>query len=214
MVGLIRKDLNQLKYNWFKWYIISLGIFSLILINYYLKTNSVIYITFISLLMINNIQSLFIKDTSNGWLKWIQSLGIKSTVVICARYATLLLVCNFSAIISLLYMLIGIKWLYGMSMQNIYIICGSAFFISIIYGLIVLPFLYAFEQNGLTIAVIAIFGVCFCLIKFTKITVELSRFFKNFSTSEIISIAVIIIIIFLLISYLVSYNIYIYKNRA
>ena len=111
-------------------------------------------------------------------------------------------------------MLIGIKWLYGMSMQNIYIICGSAFFISIIYGLIVLPFLYAFEQNGLTIAVIAIFGVCFCLIKFTKITVELSRFFKNFSTSEIISIAVIIIIIFLLISYLVSYNIYIYKNRA
>lgn len=137
MVGLIRKDLNQLKYNWFKWYIISLGIFSLILINYYLKTNSVIYITFISLLMINNIQSLFIKDTSNGWLKWIQSLRIKSMVVICARYATLLLVCIFSAIINLLYMLIGIKCLYGMSMQNIYIICGSAFFISIIYGLFI-----------------------------------------------------------------------------
>lgn len=77
-----------------------------------------------------------------------------------------------------------------------------------------MDYLYAFEQNGLTIAVITIFGVCFCLIKFTKITVELSRFFKNFSTSEIISIAVIIIIIFLLISYLVSYNIYIYRNRT
>ncbi|MDN5583343.1 MAG: ABC-2 transporter permease, partial [Lactobacillus sp.] len=86
MLGLMLKDYYQLGDKWFK-KIYLLGVsFSLIIATIFLKSDSWIVATLISMIMINSIQSLFLSDNKNNWINFLTTLSIKKSISVLARY--------------------------------------------------------------------------------------------------------------------------------
>ena len=205
MKGLVQKDIYQLTSSWFRPVRIFFVIAVLAAGMIFLKQDSSIILVLLLLLMVNNIQSLFIKDSTNRWLSLLKSLKISTFAVIGSRYITLVVICVCGAILNFVYMLFGMFLFNTSTGIDVLVISSICLWVSLIYGLVIIPFLYAFKQNGLTLAIIIMFGCVALLIKFSSAITKLAYIIHSYSYIQLILIAIVALIGIGIVSMVVSY---------
>lgn len=205
MLGLMLKDYYQLCDKWFK-KIYLLGVaFSLIIATIFLKSDSWIVATLISMIMINSIQSLFLSDNKNNWINFLTTLSIKKSISVLARYLFVIIVCAVTAILNGLFLLVISLFSKGITIESIMIVPICLFTVSIIYISFILPFLYAFQQNGLTVGVLLILGIAFVSIRFFGILSKIKKLILLDSKTELILLVALALIITVALSYSIAY---------
>ena len=205
MKGLVQKDIYQLTSSWFRPVRIFFVIAVLAAGMIFLKLDSSIILDLLLFLMVNNIQSLFIKDSTNRWLSLLKSLKISTFAVIGSRYITLVVICVCGAILNFVYMLFGMFLFNTSTGIDVLVISSICLWVSLIYGLVIIPFLYAFKQNGLTLAIIIMFSCVALLIKFSSAITKLAYIIHSYSYVQLILIAIVALIGIGIISMVVSY---------
>ncbi|KRM94145.1 ABC-2 transporter permease [Loigolactobacillus rennini] len=205
MLGLMLKDYYQLRDKWFKKsYLLSVS-FSLIIAIIFLKSDSWIVATLVSMIMINSIQSLFLSDNKNSWINFLTTLSIKKSISVLARYLFVIIVCAVTAILNGLFFLVISLFFKGITTESIMIVPICLFTVAIIYISFILPFLYAFQQNGLTVGVLLILGVAFVSIRFFGILSKIKKLILLDSKIELIFLVALALIITVTLSYSVAY---------
>lgn len=199
------KDYYQLRDKWFKKsYLLSVS-FSLIIAIIFLKSDSWIVATLVSMIMINSIQSLFLSDNKNSWINFLTTLSIKKSISVLARYLFVIIVCAVTAILNGLFFLVISLFFKGITTESIMIVPICLFTVAIIYISFILPFLYAFQQNGLTVGVLLILGVAFVSIRFFGILSKIKKLILLDSKIELIFLVALALIITVTLSYSVAY---------
>ncbi|AUT20091.1 ABC-2 transporter permease (plasmid) [Lactiplantibacillus plantarum] len=205
MLGLMLKDYYQLCDKWFK-KIYLLGVsFSLIIATIFLKSDSWIVTTLVSMIMINSIQSLFLSDNKNNWINFLTTLSIKKSISVLARYLFVIIICAVTAILSGLFFLVISLFFKGITIESIMIVPICLFTVSIIYISFILPFLYAFQQNGLTVGVLMILGIAFVSIRFLGVLSKIKKLILLDSKIELIFLVALTLIITVVLSYSIAY---------
>ncbi|KOE73757.1 ABC-2 transporter permease [Lactiplantibacillus plantarum] len=180
-------------------------IFSLIIATIFLKSDSWIVATLISMIMINSIQSLFLSDNKNNWINFLTTLSIKKSISVLARYLFVIIVCAVTAILNGLFFLVISLFFKGITIESIMIVPICLFTVSIIYISFILPFLYAFQQNGLTVGVLLILGIAFVSIRFFGILSKIKKLILLDSKTELIFLVALALIITVALSYSIAY---------
>lgn len=205
MLGLMLKDYYQLCDKWFKKIYLLGVLFSLIIAIIFLKSDSWIVATLISMIMINSIQSLFLSDNKNNWINFLTTLSIKKSISVLARYLFVIIVCAVTAILNGLFFLVISLFFKGITIESITIVPICLFTVSIIYISFILPFLYAFQQNGLTVGVLLILGIAFVSIRFFGILSKIKKLILLDSKTELIFLVALALIITVALSYSIAY---------
>ncbi|CAM3259486.1 ABC-2 transporter permease [Lactiplantibacillus plajomi] len=205
MLGLMLKDYYQLCDKWFKkTYLLGVS-FSLIIASIFLKSDSWIVATLVSMIMINSIQSLFLSDNKNNWIDFLTTLSIKKSISVLARYLFVIIICAVTAILSGLFFLVISLFFKGINIESIMIVPICLFTVSIIYISFILPFLYAFQQNGLTVGVLMILGIAFVSIRFFGVLSKIKKLILLDSKIELIFLVALTLIITVVLSYSIAY---------
>ncbi|MFC0423236.1 ABC-2 transporter permease [Lactiplantibacillus plajomi] len=199
------KDYYQLCDKWFKkTYLLGVS-FSLIIASIFLKSDSWIVATLVSMIMINSIQSLFLSDNKNNWIDFLTTLSIKKSISVLARYLFVIIICAVTAILSGLFFLVISLFFKGINIESIMIVPICLFTVSIIYISFILPFLYAFQQNGLTVGVLMILGIAFVSIRFFGVLSKIKKLILLDSKIELIFLVALTLIITVVLSYSIAY---------
>lgn len=205
MIGMILKDIIQIRNKWIKWKNLLLVISVLTATTFLLRQDGWIVTVFLMFILINSVQSLFISDGKDRWLAYLLTVPENLSRIILSRYLVALAICVTGLLINVVFLFIVNVFLFNLGIVKVGIITICIFMISIIYTLFILPFLYAFNQNGLTLGVITLFTCILILLKFTKIRTYISKIVLSSNIYNLSIIAVVFVLIIVGVSYVISY---------
>lgn len=195
MLGLILKDLYNLKKIWLK-RIYLIGIVLSILAGFYWMGKGVfIIIIFLGMLMINSLQSLFIADKNDNWILFLRTINLPAFKIVLSRYLTAILTSFLIAIITILVgVIINTFNLSGISINQSFELGLITFMISTIYITFIIPFIYLFNQNGLTIGIISLIAIIYTVFEVMHVSLQ-ENLLMNISASNMLSVIVGILVL-------------------
>lgn len=205
MIGLIKKDAIQLSRTWLPIYAI-LSIIFIVASIFWLKATGVLVMIFLTVLLLTNIQTLFLGDYNSNWLVYLTAVGISKQKIVGARYLTELLLSLISGIVMLVDgLLVTLNPSAHFTMASALIVSTVTFVFTLIYMIYLTPFLYVSGQNGLVLAVVLIFALGF---GFTKIP-HMNSYISFFTSHQLYlsGLAVLFLVLLFIISFIISLTI-------
>lgn len=205
MNGLILKDVYSLKKLWFKKTYILAALILLIGSTIWLKeSGSIISVIFLSMLLLNSLQTLFLDDVNSNWLLFLKTLNIPLSKVILSRYTIAFIISLMATVITFATALISRLFSSVMTVTQLFEFSLIVLVISVIYIFFLIPFIYLFNQNGLIVGFLAIIALTFGIFKLFSIT-TLTTLIANTSGYIIFLIALGVIILDFSVSYAISF---------
>ncbi len=163
MVGLLIKDVLQLKKLWLKLYAIIGVVIALSVGVVFLKGSSIIVVIFIGMILLNSIQTLFTNDQAGKWLDYVKTVNISKKVIVFSRYVTSFCVILFITLCSYLSLLAITVMYRSFTISQTFTFALIIFCVTTFYILFLIPFFYLFNQNGLSfgaiVLLLSIFGI-------------------------------------------------------
>lgn len=205
MNGLILKDIYSLKKLWFKKAYILAALILLIGSTIWLKeSGSIISVIFLSMLLLNSLQTLFLDDVNSNWLLFLKTLSIPLSKVILSRYTIAFIISLMATVITFATALISRLFSSVMTVTQLFEFSLIVLVISVIYIFFLIPFIYLFNQNGLIVGFLAIIALTFGIFKLFSIN-TLTTLIANTSGYIIFLIALGVIILDFSVSYAISF---------
>lgn len=205
MNGLILKDVYSLKKLWFKKTYILAALILLIGSTIWLKeSGSIISVIFLSMLLLNSLQTLFLDDVNSNWLLFLKTLNIPLSKVILSRYTIAFIISLMATVITFATALISRLFSSVMTVTQLFEFSLIVLVISVIYIFFLIPFIYLFNQNGLIVGFLAIIALTFGIFKLFSIN-TLTTLIVNTSGYIIFLIALGVIILDFSVSYAISF---------
>lgn len=170
MNGLILKDVYSLEKLWFKKSYILAALILLVGSTIWLKeSGSIISVIFLSMLLLNSLQTLFLDDSHSNWLLFLKTLNIPLSKVILSRYTIAFIISLIATIITFATALISRLFSSVMTITQLFEFSLIVLVISVIYIFFLIPFIYLFNQNGLIIGFLTIIALTFGIFKLSSI---------------------------------------------
>lgn len=175
MIGLIIKDLYVIKKRIkpLNYLLILLGI---IVLNFYFKQDSIIYVSiFLPLICSGMPKSLILNDIECRWDKYAIGLPITRKYIIFSRYIVSFLTILFASIVGLIISLISVYIFDGYSFIDCFKYFIIGVYIASIYILTIIPAEYAIGNNGGSMVMIGSVFIVLCfvfLLKKINISIE------------------------------------------
>ncbi|MGP3641578.1 ABC-2 transporter permease [Lentilactobacillus hilgardii] len=205
MNGLILKDVYSLEKLWFKKSYILAALILLVGSTIWLKeSGSIISVIFLSMLLLNSLQTLFLDDSHSNWLLFLKTLNIPLSKVILSRYTIAFIISLIATIITFATALISRLFSSVMTITQLFEFSLIVLVISVIYIFFLIPFIYLFNQNGLIIGFLTIIALTFGIFKLFSID-ALTVSIVNTSGYIIFLIVLGIIILDFSVSYAISF---------
>ncbi|EEI72335.1 ABC-2 transporter permease [Lentilactobacillus hilgardii] len=205
MNGLILKDVYSLEKLWFKKSYILAALILLVGSTIWLKeSGSIISVIFLSMLLLNSLQTLFLDDSHSNWLLFLKTLNIPLSKVILSRYTIAFIISLIATIITFATALISRLFSSVMTITQLFEFSLIVLVISVIYIFFLIPFIYLFNQNGLIIGFLTIITLTFGIFKLFSID-ALTVSIVNTSGYIIFLIVLGVIILDFSVSYAISF---------
>ncbi|MCT3392348.1 hypothetical protein GQR93_14085 [Lentilactobacillus hilgardii] len=205
MNGLILKDVYSLEKLWFKKSYILAALILLVGSTIWLKeSGSIISVIFLSMLLLNSLQTLFLDDSHSNWLLFLKTLNIPLSKVILSRYTIAFIISLIATIITFATALISRLFSSVMTITQLFEFSLIVLVISVIYIFFLIPFIYLFNQNGLIIGFLTIIALTFGIFKLFSID-ALTVSIVNTSGYIIFLIVLGVIILDFSVSYAISF---------
>ncbi|WP_165445118.1 ABC-2 transporter permease [Gracilibacillus phocaeensis] len=212
MWGLVLKDMLLLKKYWLKAkYTVTL-LLIIILSLIFLKESSMIVAIFITMLLLNSVQILFIDDNKSGWTTFLHATtNLKAEKIVLGRYTVAITIIIFANLLFFSLNLI-IDFLYpSLSLKGVMLLGIVVLSISLLYMLVLIPFTYLFEQNGMIYTFLFFIITGFLLSNINNIDSIAAQFMNEKNNFYLISLGIIGLMIVSFVSYI--FSVLIYKRR-
>lgn len=180
MKGLILKDMILLKKHWFKLKYAVAIILMLAISIPLLQQSSIIAAIFITMLLLNSIQMLFIDDIKSGWIKFLNTTtDLNAKTIVLGRFiSAVTVVCLANLILFGLSIIIYFIY-HPMTIDALGILGLISLGVSIIYMLVLIPFTYLFDHNGMIIVLIFFLLTGFIVSRINNISILMSGFINE-----------------------------------
>ncbi|WP_066189462.1 ABC-2 transporter permease [Gracilibacillus timonensis] len=167
---------------------------------------------FITMLLLNSVQMLFIDDNKSGWTTFLHATtNLKAGKIVLGRYTVAITIIIFANLLFFSLNLI-IDFLYpSLSLKGVMLLGIVVLSISLLYMLVLIPFTYLFEQNGMIYTFLFFIITGFLLSNINNIDSIAAQFMNETNNFYLISLGIIGLMIVGFVSY--GFSALIYKRR-
>lgn len=160
MLGLIIKDIDQLRHLWLRPLVLLVGL-AILAAGVFLKEFAPMVGAIIIMVSIYGLTALFVDDDRTRWLDFAKMARESATAIVLSRYIVLVFLAGIIAAVASAYTVVVHLIFPNISTTELAIVTGAAIMLSLLMYFWAIPFFYQFGQKGYQYGMVAFFILFF-----------------------------------------------------
>lgn len=160
MLGLIIKDIGQLRHLWLRPLVLLVGL-AILAAGVFLKELAPIVGAIVIMAAIYGLTALFVDDDRTRWLDFVKMARESATAIVLSRYIVLIFLAGIIAAVASAYTVVVHLIFPNISTTELAIVTGAAIMLSLLMYFWAIPFFYQFGQKGYQYGMVAFFILFF-----------------------------------------------------
>ncbi|KRM28934.1 hypothetical protein LH991_09950 [Schleiferilactobacillus harbinensis] len=147
MLGLIIKDIDQLRHLWLRPLVLLVGL-AILAAGVFLKEFAPMVGAIIIMVSIYGLTALFVDDDRTRWLDFAKMARESATAIVLSRYIVLVFLAGIITAVAIAYTVVVHLIFPNISTTELAIVTGAAIMLSLLMYFWAIPFFYQFGQKG------------------------------------------------------------------
>jgi hypothetical protein len=160
MLGLIIKDIDQLRHLWLRPLVLLVGL-AILAAGVFLKEFAPMVGAIIIMVSIYGLTALFVDDDRTRWLDFAKMARESATAIVLSRYIVLVFLAGIITAVAIAYTVVVHLIFPNISTTELAIVTGAAIMLSLLMYFWAIPFFYQFGQKGYQYGMVAFFILFF-----------------------------------------------------
>jgi hypothetical protein len=160
MLGLIIKDIDQLRHLWLRPLVLLVGL-AILAAGVFLKEFAPMVGAIIIMVSIYGLTALFVDDDRTRWLDFAKMARESATAIVLSRYIVLVFLAGIITAVAIAYTVVVHLIFPNISTTELAIVTGAAIMLSLLIYFWAIPFFYQFGQKGYQYGMVAFFILFF-----------------------------------------------------
>lgn len=160
MLGLIIKDIDQLRHLWLRPLVLLVGL-AILAAGVFLKEFAPMVGAIIIMVSIYGLTALFVDDDRTRWLDFAKMARESATAIVLSRYIVLVFLAGIITAVAIAYTVVVHLIFPNISTTELAIVTGAAIMLSLLMYFWAIPFFYQFGQKGYQYGMVAFFILLF-----------------------------------------------------
>lgn len=206
MLGLIIKDIDQLRHLWLRPLVLLVGL-AILAAGVFLKELAPIVGAIIIMVSIYGLTALFVDDDRTRWLDFAKMARESATAIVLSRYIVLVFLAGIITAVAIAYTVVVHLIFPNISTTELAIVTGAAIMFSLLMYFWAIPFFYQFGQKGYQYGMVAFFILLFGSVRVLIPERYLKAFFDRNHLDRVLWQSGLGLLVLIILSLIVSLTI-------
>ncbi|QEU45950.1 ABC-2 transporter permease [Schleiferilactobacillus harbinensis] len=206
MLGLIIKDIGQLRHLWLRPLVLLVGL-AILAAGVFLKELAPIVGAIVIMAAIYGLTALFVDDDRTRWLDFAKMARESATAIVLSRYIVLIFLAGIIAAVASAYTVVVHLIFPNISTTELAIVTGAAIVFFLFMYFWTIPFFYQFGQKGAQYGAISFLFLFFALVRVLIPEQYLKVFFNKKHPSQTLWQSCLVLLVLIILSLIVSLTI-------
>jgi hypothetical protein len=206
MLGLIIKDIDQLRHLWLRPLVLLVGL-AILAAGVFLKEFAPMVGAIIIMVSIYGLTALFVDDDRTRWLDFATMARESATAIVLSRYIVLIFLAGIIAAVASAYTVVVHLIFPNISTTELAIVTGAAIMLSLLMCFWAIPFFYQFGQKGYQYGMVAFFILFFGSVRVLIPEQYLKAFFDRNHLDRVLWQSGLGLLVLIILSLIVSLTI-------
>ncbi|QFR22760.1 ABC-2 transporter permease [Schleiferilactobacillus harbinensis] len=206
MLGLIIKDIDQLRHLWLRPLVLLAGL-AILAAGVFLKEFAPMVGAIIIMVSIYGLTALFVDDDRTRWLDFAKIARESATAIVLSRYIVLVFLAGIIAAVASAYTVVVHLIFPNISTTELAIVTGAAIMLSLLMYFWAIPFFYQFGQKGYQYGMVAFFILFFGSVRVLIPEQYLKAFFDRNHLDRVLWQSGLGLLVLIILSLIVSLTI-------
>ncbi|MEE6715337.1 ABC-2 transporter permease [Schleiferilactobacillus harbinensis] len=206
MLGLIIKDIGQLRHLWLRPLVLLVGL-AILAAGVFLKELAPIVGAIVIMAAIYGLTALFVDDDRTRWLDFAKIARESATAIVLSRYIVLVFLAGIIAAVASAYTVVVHLIFPNISTTELAIVTGAAIMLSLLMYFWSIPFFYQFGQKGYQYGMVAFFILFFGSVRVLIPEQYLKAFFDRNHLDRVLWQSGLGLLVLIILSLIVSLTI-------
>jgi hypothetical protein len=206
MLGLIIKDIDQLRHLWLRPLVLLVGL-AILAAGVFLKEFAPMVGAIIIMVSIYGLTALFVDDDRTRWLDFAKMARESATAIVLSRYIVLVFLAGIITAVAIAYTVVVHLIFPNISTTELAIVTGAAIMLSLLMYFWAIPFFYQFGQKGYQYGMVAFFILLFGSVRVLIPEQYLKAFFDRNHLDRVLWQSGLGLLVLIILSLIVSLTI-------
>lgn len=206
MLGLIIKDIDQLRHLWLRPLVLLVGL-AILAAGVFLKEFAPMVGAIIIMVSIYGLTALFVDDDRTRWLDFAKMARESATAIVLSRYIVLVFLAGIITAVAIAYTVVVHLIFPNISTTELAIVTGAAIMLSLLMYFWAIPFFYQFGQKGYQYGMVAFFILLFGSVRVLIPERYLKAFFDRNHLDRVLWQSGLGLLVLIILSLIVSLTI-------
>lgn len=206
MLGLIIKDIDQLRHLWLRPLVLLVGL-AILAAGVFLKEFAPMVGAIIIMVSIYGLTALFVDDARTRWLDFAKMARESATAIVLSRYIVLVFLAGIITAVAIAYTVVVHLIFPNISTTELAIVTGVAIMFSLLMYFWAIPFFYQFGQKGYQYGMVAFFILLFGSVRVLIPERYLKAFFDRNHLDRVLWQSGLGLLVLIILSLIVSLTI-------
>jgi hypothetical protein len=206
MLGLIIKDIDQLRHLWLRPLVLLVGL-AILAAGVFLKEFAPMVGAIIIMVSIYGLTALFVDDDRTRWLDFATMARESAAAIVLSRYIVLVFLAGIITAVAIAYTVVVHLIFPNISTTELAIVTGAAIMFSLLMYFWAIPFFYQFGQKGYQYGMVAFFILLFGSVRVLIPERYLKAFFDRNHLDRVLWQSGLGLLVLIILSLIVSLTI-------